>query len=192
MSKLPSDKFILEHLRNSDAKIFNLLFDIYYVELVRYALRLTNKPEIAEEIVQEIFEKLWLRREALEINQSLSSYLFTSVRYRSINFFKNKLRNFVFEDDIINIDQPVTLTPYDELVFNDLKDALQVSIENLPEQCRIIFNLSRNSGLSNPEIAEQLGLSQKTVENQITIALKKIREFLQKNWYTIFLFFFWG
>ena len=192
MGKLLSDEFILDGLRNDDVKIFKQLFDNYFVGLVRYALQLINRPEIAEEIVQDIFENLWERRKVLEINQSIASYLYAAVRYRCINHFKSKIHQLLLVDDLTVIEQPETNTPFDELVINDLQDALQASMKTLPEQCRLIFNLSRYSGLSNPQIAEQLGLSPKTIENQITIALKKIREFLQKNWYAIFLFFVWG
>jgi RNA polymerase sigma-70 factor (ECF subfamily) len=90
------------------------------------------------------------------------------------------------------LDQEIENTPFDELVVKDLENAIKISIESLPEQCRIIFNLSRFSGLSNPEIAEKLGLSPKTVENQITIAIMKIRKFLHQHWYAIILIFFWG
>jgi RNA polymerase sigma-70 factor, ECF subfamily len=192
MDKLPSDKFILDSLRKGDVKIFRLLFDVYYIKLVRYAIALLNNPEIAEEIVQEIFERLWIRREEINIDLSINAYLYASVRYRCINHLKSKIHSFIFEDDLTKLDQSNDSSPYDELVYKDLENAIKVSIESLPEQCRIIFNLSRNSGLSNPEIADQLGLSPKTIENQITIAIKKIREFLHKHWYTIILFFFWG
>lgn len=192
MDKLPSDKFILEALRKDNVKIFKLLFDNYYEGMVRYAMRLLHKPEIAEEVVQDVFERLWIRREELQINLSLSAYLFTSVRYQCINYLKSKIHSFVLEDDLTQLDQSFDITPHDELELKDLKEALKISVNALPEQCRIIFDLSRNSGLSNSEIAEQLGLSPKTIENQITIALKKIREFLLKNWYVFFLVFVWG
>ena len=192
MDKLPSDEFILEHLRNSDVKVFKQLFDKYYVILVRFAVQLISKPEIAEEIVQDIFESLWERRKVLEINQAIRPYLYSSVRYRCINYFKNKIHQINLVDDLSSIDQLEITTPHDELVFSDLQETIKASIQTLPEQCRLIFNLSRYSGLSYPQIAEQLGLSPKTIEDQMTIALKKIREFLNKNWYVFFLFFFWG
>ena len=192
MNSLPSDDLILEALGNDNVKIFKLLFENYYGDLVKYALRILHKPVIAEEIVQDIFERLWLRRREIQIHHSFSAYLYSSVRYQCINYFKSKMKDFVFEANILRMDQIVENTPYDELVLHDLKEALRLSIETLPEQCQIIFKLSRNAGLSNPEIAEQLNLSPKTVENQITIALKKIREFLQKNWYVIFLVSLWG
>jgi RNA polymerase sigma-70 factor (ECF subfamily) len=192
MNKLPPDSFILDLLKKGDLKTFKLIFDTYYEGLVRYAIKMLHKPEVGEEIVQDVFERLWLRRKELQINTSLSAYLYASVRYRCINYLKSKIQNFILEDNLQNIDQPTEYTPLQELEFKDLTEAIRASIDTLPEQCRAIFSLSRNSGLSNPEIAEQLNLSPKTIENQIGIALKKIREFLQKNWYAIFLIFFWG
>jgi len=192
MDKLPPDKFILDSLRKNDVNVFKRLFDFYYSGLVRYAIRLVNKPEVAEEIVLDVFERLWSRREELQITVSFSSYLYSSVRYRCINYFKSKIQSFVFEDDILTLDQASESTPHEELVYKDLEEALIHSISELPEQCRIIFNLSRNSGLSNAEIAKELGLAPKTVENQMTIALRKIREFLQKNWYVLFSISLWG
>lgn len=192
MDKLPSEKFILESLQKGNVKAFKQLFDQHYEGLVRFSMGLVHKPEIAEEIVQDVFERLWVRRAEVTIEHSISTYLYSAVRYRCINYLKSRIRDFVYEDDLTTLDNADKNTPYDELVYKELEEALKVSIETLPEQCRLIFSLSRNSGLSNPEIAEQLGLSAKTIENQMTIALKKIRAFLQKNWYVFFLLFVWG
>lgn len=192
MDKLPSDKFILDSLRKGDVKVFRQLFDFHYGGLVRFAIRLVNKPEVAEEIVLDVLERLWSRRDEIQVNVSLSSYLYSSIRYRCINYFKSRIQSFVLEDDVLQLDQVAEITPHEELVYKDLEEALINSINTLPEQCRIIFNLSRNSGLNNAEIAKELGIAPKTVENQMTIALRKIREFLQKHWYVIFSISVWG
>lgn len=104
-----------------------------------------------------------------------------------INFLKKKV-HFSFENSIDEFEHPLGESPFETLQFKELQNALEKAIEMLPENCKAIYLLSRNSGLSNKEIAKKLNISSKTVENQITIALRKIRVFLEKHWYMVLLF----
>lgn len=188
MEKNTSEQKLINGLRENDPGSFKLLFDKYYTPLVRYALKITNKQDIAEEIVQEVFIKLWEHRNNVNECDSLSAYLYISTRNRCLNYFKSKIRSFTWEDNLENIDQIDDLTPFEIISYDELSRNIETATDSLPEQCKIIFNLSRFSDLSNKDIAKHLSISEKTVENQMTIALKKLRKALYKYLHTIFFF----
>jgi RNA polymerase sigma-70 factor, ECF subfamily len=188
MEKNTSERKLINGLRENDPGSFRLLFDKYYTLLVRYALKITNNHIVAEEIVQEIFIKLWEHRDKVNECDSLSAYLYISTRNRCLNYFKSKIRSFTWEDNLENMDQVDDHTPLEILSYDELSRKIETATENLPEQCKIIFNLSRFSDLSNKEIAKHLSISEKTVENQMTIALKKLRRALYKYLQTILFF----
>lgn len=132
---------------------------------------------LAEDIVQELFISLWNRRESLQIRTSLQTYLFTSNRYQIIKAVRSRVQNSsLFQ----NLEERIlTSSDSDALLYSkELRDRVTKIVSQLPEKCREIFLLSREQQLSNTEIARKLNISVKTVENQITIALRKIREAL--------------
>jgi RNA polymerase sigma-70 factor (ECF subfamily) len=142
-------------------------------------LKYVRKPEIAEEIVQDLFIYLWEKREKINIYSSIQSYLYRSVRNKSIDYLKSAYANLETEKEDIIINKEGYLNPAYDIEIKELNIILEKAILKLPEKCYCIFTLSRNGGLSNKEIAGQLGITVKTVENQITIALKKIKEYLE-------------
>ncbi len=127
------------------------------------------------DLIQDIFSWFWEKRQTLEV-EHLRAYLKAAVKFKIANYIRSgKIRESFFEEVSLNhpINAPVNT---DELVeIKELKAIIQKAINELPEKCRQIFLLKREQGLNNFQIAEQLGLSVKTVENQITIALKRIR-----------------
>lgn len=158
------------------------LFDAYYEKLVFYSLTYVIRKEIAEEIIQELFIRIWENRKSLLITKSCKAYLFTSARNSSINYLKSKYARIPFISLSNIIEKPARSTVEDQLVENELKTMIQYAIDDLPEKCRIIFNLSRNCDLSNQEIANILGISTKTVDTQIRIAVIKIKRALAGKW----------
>lgn len=171
---------------SDDVEAFQTLFNALYKDLVSYSHRFTQQQIISEEIVQEIFISLWERRRKIEIKSSLKSYLYRAVKNRTINYIKNQLpKDQVtsdINDDVVLFEQPEEATEQIEL-----STAINHAISQLPEKCRIIFLLSRSNGLSHKEIAEELDLSTKTVENQIGIALKKLKISLKPYLNSIYL-----
>ena len=176
-----------ERVLSNDLEAFRTLFDAFYDELVSYSHRLTQQVVISEEIVQDVFVSLWERRKQIKIASSISSYLYRAVKNRTINYIKNQLPKDQATSDIeIAADFEADSSP-DENDGN-LEAALNRAIGELPEKCRVIFLLSRNEGLTHKEIAEELSLSPKTVENQIGIAIKKLRTHLKPYLGTTVLF----
>lgn len=167
-----------ERIIANDLEAFESLFDAFYEELVSYSHRLTQQLVISEEIVQDVFVSLWERRRQIKITSSVASYLYRAVKNRTINYLKNQLPK-----DQATTDLEVASELEDQSVKEEkdsnLETALNKAIAELPEKCRVIFLLSRNEGLTHKEIAEELSLSPKTVENQIGIAIKKLRTALK-------------
>lgn len=159
---------------------FEDLFRQNYADLCRYALKLTRNEQVAEEVVQEVFISFWERRHSIAITHSVKSYLLSSVRNRSINYLKLQLPKDNRKEDID--DHHIILTASggaSGMEYDELYQQVQQAIDQLPEKCKAIFILSREEGLTYKEIAEQLSLSLKTVENQMGIALKKMRAALK-------------
>jgi len=139
-----------------------------------------------QEVVQDVFVWLWDHRSALQI-KSPPSYLRAAVKYKVIDILRsNKAREMCFVN-LDELDPAHLLFEDDPLELKELKAVIMQLSAELPERARLIFELSRNEQLSNREIAEKLGISEKTVENQITIALKKLR--LSMGSISIWLFF---
>ncbi len=170
-----TEQEIVGAIRQGNERIFEVIFRKYYQSLCNYANSMLKELDEAEEIVQNLFSGIWEKRTDLEINVSLKSYLYRAVHNHCLNRIKHlKIRgeyeqyaNNYFESSYESVSQAV--------MKNELEMKIEEAIEKLPEQCRIIFRLSRFEELKYHEIAEQLGISPKTVENQVGKALKILR-----------------
>jgi len=187
------DTQLMECLSNDNRLAFEYIFKKYYQDLCRFGVTYVKDIDIAEELVQQIFINIWERRYELSISTSMKSYLFTAVRNKSFNYIKLQLPKEYKKVDIDEVGFIDSNNKEEDIVFEDLKVYVANAIDSLPAKCKVIFNLSRNSGLTYKEIAEELDISVKTVENQIGIALKKLREQLNPVWdKVILLLFFMG
>lgn len=156
-------------------KDFEEYFRTFFVPLSRYAYVFVKDQETAKELVQDTFLKIWERRETFSIDGSVQAYLYRAVKNRSLNYVRDHKR-FQFVTTIPDHAEVDTSTPQ-----NDLIDDLPSLINNLPERCREIFLMKRMQGLSYKQISQQLSISEKTVENQMTIAFRRLRELLQQQ-----------
>ncbi|WP_242202364.1 RNA polymerase sigma-70 factor [Aestuariivivens insulae] len=172
-----TDNEILKRLKKDDKVSLTLLYDRYWKPLFISSYNLLKDKELCEEIIQDIFIDLWRGREKLEIKISLKSYLYACVRYKVFNEFKkNKVQRVeLFEglNDRFQYATPETKIMHDELVMQ-----IDTIVNTLPKRCQEVYVLSRNEQLSHKEIAERLGISTKTVENHITLALKILKSSL--------------
>ena len=149
--------------------------------MYHFAGYFVGDPQTAENIVQDVFVKIWTNREKLFIQSSPKAYLYKAVKNKSINYLKSKYANIHFEEENAIFNIADFFTPEHEYEIKELKNSIDTAKKKLPDKCYHIFSLSRYSSLSNKQIAQQLNISEKTVENQITIALKKIKSFLDKQ-----------
>lgn len=157
-----------------DVNTFEKLYDEYYSPLCLFANKYLHDLDLARSLVQELFVDLWLKREKLTVNGgSVKFYLFKAVRNRSVDYLRT-LKKSVRLSDISesSLDSPFI----DKLEEAELNDRVNQSINELPEKCREIFLLCRFEGLKYSQIAEKLNISVKTVEMQMGIALKKLKD----------------
>jgi RNA polymerase sigma-70 factor (ECF subfamily) len=166
----------LRDLSQGDERALRRIFDRYYPSLVREVYRLVGDADAGKDLAQEVFVELWRRRETLEVQVSLGAYLRRAAVNRAINYLKSR-RRLVLEDPDRMPDRPDPapgeLEGRHETASRE--DALHRAVQSLPERCREVFTLSRFAELSHREIADQLGISVKTIENQITKAMKLLR-----------------
>lgn len=176
---LPEDEEVLvSRIKVGDELAFKELFSTYYSSLCRFVSRLIQSREDVEDIVEDVFEKIWFNREKLDPEQSIKSYLFKSVRNKALNFIRDNHEKVVEREDrdfqVVSWSNPVQDT-----IDQDLAKAIEEAIEKLPQRCKLIFTLHRQDGLTYSEIADVLGIRVKTVENQIARAVKYLRKSLK-------------
>ncbi len=184
------EKTLFEAIKRNDEKAFEKLFHQYYGHLCLYASHMLLDEVSAEEIVQDFFVKLWEKRKHLTIETSVKSYLYRSVRNLCLNLIQHNKTKLQHAKSVIS-DAAQNPDHEDQFYEIDLAQKIQESILSLPEKRQKIFRLSREDGLKYREIAEKLNLSIKTVETQMGLAIKTLREKLKNynTFLTLFLFF---
>ena len=169
------EKELLTRLRHGDESAFSCIYNLHWKKcFVMAAHRLQNLAE-AEEVVQDIFLDLWKRREHLQVSNSLASYLFAGVKYKVINIFAKRHLQIQYREHA-SVAQPVTDQSTEQnLHAHELRQQLQQETAKLPEKCRMVFLLSREQGYSQKQIAQELNISEKTVEAHLSKALRNLR-----------------
>lgn len=175
---MDNDKNLFLEINKGNKQSFELLFKTYYAPLTLFARSFVADPDESEEIVQSFFLKLWENRTKITISTSVKSYLFSSVRNRCLNHIKHQKIKQVYQTEVLNApaEENQSSNYFMEI---DLVEKINKSIDSLPPRRKEIFILSREHGLKYREIANQLGISIKTVETQMGQALKDLREQLK-------------
>jgi RNA polymerase sigma-70 factor (family 1) len=172
------EHILFEKIRAGNEKAFEALFRHYYPQLCFYATQILKNPSAAEEIVQELFVRLWEKRKETEIEISLKNYLFRAAKNHCLNFIKhNQIRN-EYSQKVLAESEPYSAENEFESQ-TELFRKIEESISALPEKRQEIFRLSRQEGLKYREIAEKMNISIKTVETQMGLAIKILREKLR-------------
>ncbi len=176
MKKL-TDKELCLLVKEGDEKAFETLFHRYYPSLCLLARQYVDDDEKAEEVVQDIFVKIWSKRKELSIETSFKQYLLRSVKNQCINQLQHLKIRQKHAQKVKDDSKENNGTTF--FIEFGLAEKIEASIDSLPEKRKEIFKLSREDGLKYREIAEQLGISVKTVEAQMGLALKQLREMLK-------------
>ncbi|MEQ6119615.1 RNA polymerase sigma-70 factor [Reichenbachiella sp. MALMAid0571] len=163
-------------ISNDDEFAFKLLFDHFYPRLYGYALSLVKSHSPSEEIVSDVFVKVWRKRERLAEIENISHYLFRAVKNQTINYLDKKTLSLVDLDQVREKDVKGFLQPDISMMDRELASQIAIAIDSLPPRAKLIFGLIREDGFKYKEVADQLDLSIKTVENQMNIAIKKLKE----------------
>ncbi len=177
------DKAMLNSLNKGDEDFYRTLFDALQPALVRYATEYVIDTDMASNIVQEAFLKLWEKRKQIKVGTVLNAYLYKSVRNNCLNY----LRHLKVADKYAGQLNAVSLNyealkdkSAERLLEAEIMERLQKAVEKMTPQCRNVFVLSRFEGKSYKEIAQELNIAEKTVENQMGKALKVARNELQE------------
>jgi RNA polymerase sigma-70 factor (ECF subfamily) len=183
------EQFIFSRMAEGDQDAFRFFFDKYYTDLCNFVNIYLHDPMISEEIVQDIFVYLWEKKEKITIDSSVKAYLYRSSKNKSINFLRNEKRKSNVQEKIRGFIDFKTEISDDFLDADELRELIGKAIGNLPGRTREVFILGKENHLSYREIACKLNISEKTVENQMGSALRKLREQLRPYYDKIFLFF---
>jgi len=185
-----ADAELADLLKSDDTVAFTELYNRYIGLLIIYARKITMDDDIAKDIVQELFVKIWDKRHSLNYTSSFSSYLYTSVRYKFFELLDKQKVNYSYIQSIqLFIDKGEHLTD-NYIREKELSVIIEREISNLPEKMRKVFLLSRKQILSNKEIALQLDISEKTVKNQLSTALKILKVKLGLLTFLLMLIFY--
>ena len=174
---------LLKDVRNN----FDKIYVLYYSRMFRFAKEYVLFDEDAENIVQDVFLLLWEKREVLDIQISLVSYLFALVKNKSLDYLRHKVIADEYKQELSAKLTALELLNYSFTSDEEIEQILMTAINKLPERCRQVFLKSRIEGKKNREIANELNLTVSTVENQMTIALRKLRVEL-KDYLPLLLF----
>jgi RNA polymerase sigma-70 factor (family 1) len=173
------ESILLSKLKNDDQAAFTIIFTKYYPDMVRFSFGFTRDPDVSEEIVQDVFLKLWENRNSLEIHTSLKSFLLKTVQNRCIDSLRHEIITHKYASLVV--DHP-TLSENDTenyLLFSELENNFDRALGKIPAQYAEVFRMSRFETLNYLEIATKLGISVRTVEVRISKALSLLRRELK-------------
>jgi len=171
-----------DSIKKGNIKSFETLFRAYYKPLVIYSERIVDDHDDANEVVQDIFMKLWEKRKDIEIRTSINSYLYRAVYNNSLQLLKRKKLDLKYKNYKLHNNNE-SINPSEEMIATELNHKIALLLDSLPENCKRIFKMNRIDGMKYREISDQLSISIKTVEANMTKALKIFRENLTE--YTV-------
>jgi len=183
-----SDDELLGLFEQNDLLAFEEIYNRYWLKLYAAAYKRIKDRETAKEIVQDLFTSFWINRTQLKIRSSLQGYLFSSVKYSVLNYRRAENVRASYSEILLLANNDACNTTEEHLVYKELKESIETGINKLPPKCRSVFELSRNQYKSNKEIAKIMDISEKTVENHITKALRYLR--VNVDALIVLLFFF--
>lgn len=175
-----TDEELIALLASEEDSAIDLIFRKYYTFLCRSVYRIISDTQITEDLAQEVFYELWKKRAQIKISSSLKAYLKRAVLNKALNYIRDQkidLRNAPEKEGLTSREASVV----QELAADNLQQQIDQAIDSLPERCRLVFVLSRYEEMSYQQIADHLGISIKTVENQISKALKSLRVTLAEH-----------
>lgn len=174
-----SEKLLIRELKNHNEKAFRTLYDLYHQDIYGYSISILKSKELAEENVQEVFLKVWLHRENLNLELSFKSYLLTIARNQAFNFLSKAANEALLKGEILYQSQKSYEQGDYSLRESDCKKLKKQALKQLPPKRKLIFKMSRKQGKTYEEIGQELGISVNTVKNQMGKALESLRLFFK-------------
>ena len=171
---------IFLRLKNEDKSAVDDLFAYYYPRLFHFSKSILKLENGIDDILQEVFVKIWLNRQKIGNPETFNAYIFTMTKNEVLNLIRSNLRDHTFKDQLFQYAVAEEYQNSAPLEYEEIKAGIDKIVANLPEKRQRVFVLSRNEGLSNKEIAQQLNISEKTVEDHITHAIKQIKSSMKE------------
>ena len=157
------------------ASAFEELYNRYWYKLFVSAMKRVRNRAVAEEVVQDFFADLWIKRHSVSINSSFEGYMYSAIRYSILDHFQKELVRNVYKGNFArNFTENDSSTEH-SIFVHDIERRVETEVKLLPDKCRSVYELSRKENMSNKEIASLMNISEKTVENHINKALRRIR-----------------
>ena len=178
-----ADSKIAKEIADSNVGAFNTLFFIYYPKVKRFVASLLKDETTAEDLSQDIFERIWLHRVEFSKVENLNAFLYRAARNAVFQYLRHTLVVNEYFRDFSNDSEPQSDSTDDQYIADDIMRLIQLTVDSMPQQRKKAYTLSRNEGKKNDEIALIMGIEKRTVENHITRALADIRQML-RNLYT--------
>ena len=171
----------LRNLQDSDLfkRWFEEIYNHNFERLYRYAFSITKSRDLAEDVVEEVFLNIWNRQDGHTSIRELDSYLYVSVKHLAIRMISQDPNGFLYSDYEESLQVTDAVDPESLLLGNELRAIISEVTEKLPPHCALVYDMLKNRGMSYEEVAQELGVSRKTVENHLNKALAKIRDRLK-------------
>ncbi len=183
------EKVLISKIKEGDSKAFSNVFTAYYKDLVIYAEKFTRDLNVAEEIVQGTFLKLWEIRESLSIKTSIKSYLLKSVHNKCIDWYRHETIVRIYHDSMKEYSISLNYDTDNYILSSELHEQIETALAKLPEELSEVYKMNRNRGLKYHEIAALQGVSVRTIEVRIGKALHMLRNYL-KEYFVVVIFLF--
>lgn len=167
---------IILQLQQDDKYAFKQLYEQYYSRVVAFIVGMIKKEDIANDLAQDVFVNLWLGRKRLDISQNLQNYIFVASRNAAINYLRKELAHVHEQIETVQEKIYAESNIEDSIFAREINLLIEMVVSEMPKQRQLIYRMSREEGLSNNEIANKLEISKRSVENQLSIALKEIRQ----------------
>jgi len=173
-----------------DKPLFEQLFKTHFVHLCNFAYQFVKDTDSSKDITQKVFINLWENRDKIDIQKSIQSYLFTSVRNRCLNYIRDQKK---YRSEVLDLETHDFEIAFEEdtMAMSELKEKVAAALDKLPEKCRLVFEMSRYKNMKYKEIAEELDVSVKTVEAHMSKALKSLRSNLKDYVYILLIIYGW-
>lgn len=182
------DNLLIEKLKSDDQNAFEEIYNCYGPQLINYACARLSSIEEARDLVQDVFVRLYERRAVLNIEVSIRAYLFAALKYKLIDHIRKNANKKFYEEMLGSLKAESSEAVFDHMVYNNLTAIVNEEVDRLPQRVKETFILSRRRHMSVPEIASEMKVSEQTVKNQLSTAIKKLRYVIDRIAFVGFLY----
>jgi len=181
---------IIRRLKKDNKSAVDELFGYYYPRLYHFSKSILKIETGIDDILQEVFVKIWLNRQKISNAGTFNAYIFTITKNEVLNLIRSSVKDHTFKDELYLRSVAEEYQTQNQLEYDEIKTGIDHIVSSLPEKRKQVFILSRTEGLSNKEIAQQLNISKKTIEDHITHAIKHIKSAMQEMGMISLLYFY--